>query len=386
MHLLFFSDIVWEHLYQRPQHLASRLAQRMPVLWIEPATLGAPRRWTPEKKNDTLFLLTLPQFPHNARNRNVRRIARLLSSVPLARWCLTRVQALLLKRACRTLGIDIAGAPAFVENFQFSPLLRDLRPAAVVFDYIDDAFGFIDYPVYVHADWRVMLELADRICATSGVLRNQIANETSTPVALIENGVNTTAYAVTAARPADLPAPGKPLVMYVGTVSHWFDFDLLDGILRSLPESNVVIVGPVHPDVAGRLNESRKFTNLHVQGARVHADIPAYLAAASVGIIPFLRNRLTEGVNPVKLYEYAAAGIPVVTTAFSDDLEAFRSVAFVARTHEAFIADLRTAIGRGPDVPGAERLRQFSRENDWDARATAINALIGDAMRTRGTR
>jgi glycosyltransferase involved in cell wall biosynthesis len=386
MPILFFSDIAWEHLYQRPQHIASRLAQRTPVLWIEPATLGAPRRWIPEKKGENLFLLTLPQFPHNARNRHIRRISRLVSSVPLVRWCLTQIQAFLLKRACRTLGITVAASPAFVENFQFAPLLRDLRPAAILFDYIDDAFGFIDYPAYVHAEWRMMLQLADRITATSGVLCNQIARETATPVTLIENGVNTASYDAAAARPTDLPGLGKPLIMYVGTVSHWFDFDLLDAILRGLPESNSVIVGPVHPDVAGRLNESRKFANLHVLGSRAHADIPAYLAAASTGIIPFIRNRLTEGVNPVKLYEYAAAGIPVVTTAFSDDLEAFRDVAFIARTHGSFIADLRTALRGGARVPDAGRLRQFARENDWDRRAAAIGVLIDDAMHRRESR
>ena len=386
MTLLFFSDIAWEHLYQRPQHLAARLAERGPVLWIEPATLGTPRRWRPEQKAKDLFLLTLPQFPHNARSRLIRLASRSLSSIPLLRWCLTLVQSMILKRACRILGFDPGSSPAFVENFQFAPLIARITPAAVVFDYIDDAFGFVDIPGYVRKDWRRMIRLADRITVTAGVLQRQIAQETSTPIEIVENGVNTGSYAGSPVRPADLPGDGKPVVMYVGTIAHWFDLTLMDSLLQALPDVNIVLVGPVHPDCAARLNESRKFTNLHVLGARAHADIPAYLAAANVGIIPFLRNRLTEAVNPVKLYEYTAAGIPVVSTAFSDDLEKLRHIAFIAHTAEEFLAQARTALGRGVDVPDAGKLRAFARANDWQARAAVIAALIGSAMDARRTR
>lgn len=386
MTLLFFSDIAWEHLYQRPQHLASRLAERGPVLWIEPATLGTPRRWHPEKKAANLFLLTLPQFPHNARNRTIRLASKILSSIPPLRWCLTMVQSMLLRRACTALGIDAGASPAFVENFQFAPLIARIRPAAVVFDYIDDAFGFIEIPSYVRNDWRRMIRLADRITVTAGVLQKQIAQETTTPVTIVENGVNTASYGAAAPRPADLPADGKPIVMYIGTIAHWFDLDLLDRVLQASPDIHVVLVGPVHPDRAERLNASRKFANLHVLGSRAHADIPAYLGAASVGIIPFIRNRLTEAVNPVKLYEYTAAGIPVVSTAFSDDLEALGHIAFIAHTPEEFLAQVRTALGRGADVPDPARLRAFARENDWQARAAAIAALIDAALEDRRTR
>ena len=386
MTLLFFSDIAWEHLYQRPQHLAARLAERGPVLWIEPATLGSSRRWHPEKKAANLFLLTLPQFPHNARSRAIRLASKVLSSIPPLRWCLTLVQSALLKRACRTLGIDAAASPAFVENFQFAPLIARIRPAAVVFDYIDDAFGFIDIPAYVRKDWRRMIRLADRITVTAGVLQQQIARETPTPVAIIENGVNTGSYSGTPQPVTDLPADGRPIVMYVGTISHWFDLPLVEALLQAMPEVHLVLVGPVHPDCADRLNASRKFTNLHVLGARAHADMPAYLAAARAGIIPFVRNRLTEAVNPVKLYEYTAAGIPVVSTAFSDDLEKLRHIAFIAHTPEEFIAQVRTALAGGADVPSPSRLREFARANDWQARATAIAALIDAALDARRTR
>ncbi|CAG0960184.1 partial Putative teichuronic acid biosynthesis glycosyltransferase TuaH, partial [Anaerolineae bacterium] len=299
--------------------------------------------------------------------------------------CLTWIQSLLLHRACRCIGVDVTTSPAVVENFQYAPLLAKVRPAGVVFDYIDDAFGFIDFPGYVLRDWQLMIRLSDRISATSGILQQQIMRETSTPVTLIENGVHAAAYATPTTRPADLPDHGTPTVIYVGTISHWFDLDLLEAMVQAFPGVNVVLLGPVHPDCAERLNPIRKFTNLHVLGVRTHAQIPAYLASATVGIIPFLRNRLTEAVNPVKLYEYAAAGIPVVSTAFSDDLEKLHHIAFIAHTRDEFIADVRTALVRGPGVPDAGRLQDFARTNDWGARASAIAALVDGALKTHRT-
>jgi teichuronic acid biosynthesis glycosyltransferase TuaH len=386
MTTFFFSDIPWEHLYQRPQQLASRLGGRWPVLWIEPATLGAPRKWTPQQKMDRLWLLTLPQFPHNAKSPVLRTLSRILSGVPLFRWMLLLLQSCLLQRACRRLHIEPSTTAAVVENFQFAPLIERLRPATVVFDYIDDAFGFVACPAYVRADWTRIIRLADTITVTSGVLRRQIEQAGGSPVHLLENGVDAGAYVALASRPADLQSPGRPIAMYVGTISHWFDFDLLDAALAALPGIDIVLVGPVHPDSRSRLNESTKFTNLHVLGARAHAEVPAYLGAAAAGIIPFVRNRLTEAVNPVKLYEYAAAGLPVVTTAFSDDLERFRNVAFIAGTKEEFVSLLSRALSHGTGVPDGKSLRAFAHANDWDARAATMAGLIEEMERRHSAR
>jgi hypothetical protein len=202
MTILFFSDIPWEHLYQRPQQLASRLAGRWPVLWIEPATLGAPRKWTPEQKTDTLWLLTLPQFPHNAKSPALRTLSRILSSVPLFRWMLLLLQSYLVRRGCRRLHIEPTTTAAVVENFQFAPLIERLHPASVLFDYIDDAFGFVAYPAYVRADWMRIIRLAGTTTATSGVLQRQIDQAGGSPVHLLENGVDAGAYAASATRPA----------------------------------------------------------------------------------------------------------------------------------------------------------------------------------------
>jgi teichuronic acid biosynthesis glycosyltransferase TuaH len=385
MHLLFFSDIVWEHLYQRPQQLATRLAETWPVLWIEPATIGSPRKWAPVRKQEYLHALTLPQFPYNARNPRVRSISRFLSAVPGLHGLLHTVQRLLLRRAFKSMGIDSRTCIAVVENFQFTSLLKSLHLPVILFDYIDDAFGFTDYPPYVREEWRETIALADVATATSSSLKAQIERERSIPVHLVENGVDSRAFmpASSPSRPADLPPSGRTIVIYVGTISRWFDFPLLDAALRRFPQYNFVLVGPVHPDVQEQLTPMRKMANLRLPGERKHDAVPAYLLSSTVGMIPFVRNTLTEAVNPVKLYEYAAAGLPIISTAFSDDLSHFSTVAAICRTHEEFLAQLPAAVAQAHDTGHTARLRAFARQNDWSARAAAIASLLMEQIQHR---
>ena len=67
MTVVFFSDIAWDSLHQRPQHLATLLGVTHRVLWVEPATLGRPVVWTPREHGGGVFRMTLPAFPLNAR-------------------------------------------------------------------------------------------------------------------------------------------------------------------------------------------------------------------------------------------------------------------------------------------------------------------------------
>jgi glycosyltransferase involved in cell wall biosynthesis len=99
--------------------------------------------------------------------------------------------------------------------------------------------------------------------------------------------------------------------------------------------------------------------------------------AFRVGLIPFRRTPLTEAVNPVKLYEYAAAGIPCVSTRFTDEVDAWGGAALVAGTPEAFIAGARSLLEGSTD---AAALIQFARRHDWEVIARRfVSICLEDA-------
>src|SRR5512136_2052980 len=104
MMVLFFSDNPWGTLYQRPQHLASRLAARWPVVWVEPITLGHPWRVRPHRIAPDIASVSIPLFPYNARSRWLRAVSRLLGGIGIARWTELHLQVWFLRRALRRLG------------------------------------------------------------------------------------------------------------------------------------------------------------------------------------------------------------------------------------------------------------------------------------------
>ena len=104
--------------------------------------------------------------------------------------------------------------------------------------------------------------------------------------------------------------------------------------------------------------------------------IPSYLRHFSAGIIPFKKNELTAAVNPVKLYEYSAAGLPTVSTDFSEDLKEFTHLIFVARSRDEFAPRLQEALRKSKDAGFTESLKTFARQNDWNAKVASLIPLI----------
>lgn len=377
MIFLFFPDISWQSLYQRPHHLASRLSQHWPVLWVEPATLSQKASFLPVRVQENLYTVSLPFFPYNARNPQIKRFARLLSRWSAVRWCLVRVQLWLLRHALRRLGGAHDVTAFFIHNIQGTRLADFLKPRVVLFDYIDNLFGFTDFPAHMHEEWKQTIQRADIITATSPTLKSLIQQEMRVTVHLVTNGVEFSRFADRGQnRPTDLPPEGSPIVGYTGSVYAWLDFSLLRAILHSLPTVNLVIVGHDHPDVRTQLHALRQYPNFSFLGVKPYADIPAYLHSFTVGIIPFRRTSLTAGVNPVKLYEYSAAGVPTVATNFSEDLKEFADVVTIAGTSDQFLDAVRSIIHAGPDPKAAVARREFAQRHDWDQKFSTILSLI----------
>jgi len=374
---VFFSDIPWYGLHQRPQHLATRFAKHSPLLWIEPATLGAKAHFSPRKVSENIHTLSLPQFPHNARNRFIRWLTWPLSVVLPIRLLLVWGQLILLRKAIKELKMQDEPAQFFVQNFQFVDLIEECTPTFLLFDYIDNAFGFVRFPRYVHRAWVKMIKRADAVTATSPTLVNLIAAHGVT-AQLVTNGVEYDFFARAREqeRPADLPSDGRPIIGYVGSVYAWFDFDLVKLVASMFDNTHVVIIGHEHPEIMEELGTLQSLQNIHFLGVRPYARVPEYLRYFDVGIIPFKRNLLTEAVNPVKLYEYSAAGLPTVSTFFSNDLNDYRSMIFVGGNHEEFLSLINVALTKKRDSGFTENLRAFVREHDWDAIADRLWSLL----------
>ena len=381
MTLLFFSDNPWHGLYQRPQHLAVRFARHYRVLWIEPITFGHKRHLNPTEVHPGIHAVSVPLLPHNARQRWMRVVSRHLGHMSVIRWILLQLQSLLLRRALRSGHYDTNNLVLFLQNFQLIRLAQRMKAPVLAFDYIDDAFGFTDLPDYIHDLWLTTLQAADVITVTSPTLNRIVrhaAPSEASKVHTVTNGVEYEKFTQSQPEPPplDLPPGDTPLIGYIGSVYPWLDFDLLEEILKSLRASTLVLVGREHPEVGRMISRLSTYENFLSLGTRPYADVPKYLRRFEVGIIPFRKTRLTAAVNPVKLYEYSACGLPTVTTDFSPDLAGFEDLIYVAHSRREFITHLGSALERAKDELFRNELMRFARQNDWDRKASAIRTLI----------
>jgi glycosyltransferase involved in cell wall biosynthesis len=177
--------------------------------------------------------------------------------------------------------------------------------------------------------------------------------------------------------PADLAAISRPVVMYVGEMAHWFDFQLMNELAVVMPEVSFVYIGPERMALASLVQRD----NVHILGRRPFDALPGYLWNADVGLIPFDVERhasLVNAVHPLKLYEYLACGLPVVATRW-DELERLHSPARLCEGTAQFTAALRSAITERPD-PAAGI--DFARQADWSNR---VRLLLDMTLRHEAT-
>ena len=170
--------------------------------------------------------------------------------------------------------------------------------------------------------------------------------------------------------PDDLATIPEPRVGFFGLIHEWVDIDLIGRLADTLPYSFVVI-GSAKRD----LSDLERRPNVFVLGRKPYAELPEYSRGFQAAIVPFQMTELTVSVNPIKLREYAAAGLPVVSSPLPE-VRKCGDIAVCADTFDEWVDALRVAVARGGDA--VERRAQSERvlRDDWSFRCADIAALV----------
>lgn len=238
--------------------------------------------------------------------------------------------------------------------------IQKYSPDLVIYDAVDE-------PKEEFASWApyypVILEKADLIFCSSHSIYDYFYNR-HPRVHLVPNGVDFVHFSSTKRdRPADLPS-GKPIIGYSGAIAPWVDWELLKVVIQENPDFNFVFIGALF-----QLNKfPLKYKNVFYLGLKSYPQLPAYLQHFNVGLIPFLQTEMTNGCNPIKLYEYYAAGIQVLGTPLPE-LLSIPKINLESNPH-VFSLRLRHLV-ECQDTDKAERMA-FAQANDWSERAGRI--------------
>ena len=371
-----FAD--WDaELWTNQQHLMSRLARENRVLFVESLGLRQPQLAGKDVKRILRRLRRGVAPPREADGLHV--LSPLV--IPLHRFGVVRelnrrLLPWLVRRAARRLGMQRPLLWGYVP--QAEALLGALDPSLVVYHCVDDiaAQPGIDAASFRAAETR-FAGRADLVLASAPSLAARM--RTLSGSVLDAPNVADTALFARALEPgpvdAALDALPRPRVVFTGAVvATKLDVPLLVELARARPQWSFALVGPVGPgdprtDVSALVAEP----NVHLLGPRAYAELPDVLRGADVGLIPYARNELTDAIFPMKVYEYLAAGLPVVATA----LPSIVGVKEVATAADA--AGLAALIDNalGHDRPERRAARsQAAEAHSWDARLAEIAAAI----------
>lgn len=250
---------------------------------------------------------------------------------------------------------------------------RFTRPV-IVYDILDDLSIYDADEVGLPQERKVrshhppVVQRADAVIVSNEVLADAHRDERADLIH-IPNGVDAERFARPADPPPDLVPDGRPVVGYHGMVSHWFDFDLLEGVARHRPDLRFVLVGPYDPRAQEGVDRLAAVPNIEMLGERPSEAMPSYVQSFDVGTVWFEVNDLTRAVTPLKVYEYLAAGIPVVST----PLPACEAEPTVRTASE--VGAFSTALDEALADDDTESRRQTADRNDW---RLLIEPLLAD--------
>jgi glycosyltransferase involved in cell wall biosynthesis len=170
--------------------------------------------------------------------------------------------------------------------------------------------------------------------------------------------------------PADLRDLSHPVIGFFGLLADWVDLDLVRAMALARSRWSFVLVGK---QTTG-LSAVRGLPNVHLLGQKPYTLLPAYCRGFDVGIIPFRTSDLTLRANPLKLREYLAAGLPVVSTPLPE-VARYGPLVHLAEGAPAFIQAIAAALGERS--PALDRTRSSAMESEsWEARVAEIERHI----------
>jgi len=162
--------------------------------------------------------------------------------------------------------------------------------------------------------------------------------------------------------PSDLAVIPEPRVGFVGALSGWIDFRLIAQVARCYPDYQVVLIGPLERGL--KPAELADLDNVHFLGKKKLKDLPGYMKGFDCGINPFRRVGIAERVNPLKVYEYLAAGLPVISTDMPEVMP-LAGIISIGRDDDEFVQNVGKVV-RG-EIPRDEaKLQEKLKQHDWD--------------------
>ena len=244
MDLLVLSEVRWSYFRTRKQFLLSRFPERWRVFFAQPPAFGADDPWQPRQEGRVTYF-TVPFVKPATTQPLYNRAMDTAAGRRAVEWAAEHH----LRRMWRRLGIE-ARPTLLVSNIYAARMLSRLERTLLFYDFNDSPFQFAGVPAWAENYWRRTREQVDAFFVVSEHYRRRLDQETDKPVTLIGNGVEFSHFARTRPVPQELRGLPRPLIGYIGLLSHFLDFETLEAVRQARRGGTLVLIGPGTPATA----------------------------------------------------------------------------------------------------------------------------------------
>ncbi|TLM72923.1 glycosyltransferase [Pseudarthrobacter sp. NamB4] len=363
--LIVLSHLRWDWVWQRPQHLVSRLGSGCSTWYVEepltpsPGFKGQNRINSAKVDGLNRVWLEIPEQGHHVGFFD-DVLPDYIEQLP-----------------------ELVGEPAGERVvWLYTPLALELalalKPTTLVYDVMDDLAAFKDAPPELVVRQRQALRRADVVFAGGRSLHKSMVRQGRADTLLFPSGVEPEHYRLRTAEPRE--EGWRPVAGYVGVLDERLDLQLIAGLAAALPEWDIKMYGPVAKIDPASLPQA---PNISYEGYTSYKELPEAMAGLDVALMPFALNEATRSISPTKTLEYLAAGLPVVSTRVPDVVADFPGVVHLRDDAAGFAALCRTLGQRDPSRGPKVKTRELLKKYHWDAIAArmAESAFSGGLQR-----
>jgi uncharacterized SAM-binding protein YcdF (DUF218 family)/glycosyltransferase involved in cell wall biosynthesis len=385
--ILCISSIDWDHIWQGHQEIMSmQAADGHRVLFIENTGVRAPALGQGDLQRVRKRFMTWWRATKGFREErpNLFVYSPLLLPFPysrIARW----INAYFMNRALRRWADIVGFHRPILWTFLPTPLALDLidaiDPRLSIYYCIDNLAESSHGARKIVASEQQLFKKADLVFVTSEKLRQRAAGFRP-DVHLFPFGVSFERFErvrrANEAPPSDIATRKRPVVGYVGGLHQWVDQELVAAVARRMPDVTFVLVGPEQVDVS----LMKQCPNICFLGQKPHDDVPKYIGAFDVALVPYRIAEYTANVYPTKLNEYLVMGKPVVATDLPEIRrfnETHGETVHIASTAQGFEQAIRAALAETGTV-AVERRIAVAQQNSWRSRLEQMRVWIDKAL------
>jgi len=343
--MVVFCHLRWDFVYQRPQHIISRLAKSQKILLIE-------EPWhRPEEEGSRLNKITPNLHVLQPNVHTIDEIAGILTTYS-----------------------NTAVGTGWFYSASFLPLLDYFSFDTIVYDCMDELSLFKGAPQKLVEQEQNLMNKAD-VVFTGGKSLYESKVTHNENVFCFPSSVDREHFAKALnglALPQDIAAINGPVVGYFGVIDERIDLALINEVAHARPQVSFVMIGPLAK--IGEHDLPRQH-NIHYLGMKDYKELPGYLKAFNIAMMPFALNDATKYISPTKTLEYMAAGRPIISTAIVDVVRDYSNIVSIVTTAQDFCVAI-DAVLENTNVLTTQTYNDILEKTSWDATVGQMQTIL----------